>query len=189
MKPWAVVGLALGLLVVQGQGGPVAPFPRNYAKNLVLYGVGDRSDGKSRDFYISPAAVEAVRQGKELPVGTLLALETFSAKRAQDGGFVKDKNGFLVRDKPDHELHVMLKVAPESALSKAWIFGAYDPSTGLPQEGTNPLSDCLFCHTEALGTDLMFSFKEFKAFVQSGEVQRIDCPLPERQRCPPPRTE
>ena len=189
VQGWAILGLILGLLVVQAQTGPVAPFPKNYTKNLVLYGLGDRSDGKSRNFYISPAAVEAVKKGQELPVGTIMAIETFSAKRGQDGSLEKDKNGFLVRDKPDKELHVMLKVASESALSKAGAFGAYDPSTGLPQQGTNPLSDCLFCHTEALGTDMMFSFKEFKLFVQTGQIQRIDCPLPERQRCPPPRTE
>ncbi|MBF6596295.1 MAG: cytochrome P460 family protein [Thermaceae bacterium] len=185
-RGWAVVGLALGLLMVQAQTSQVAPFPENYAKNLVLYGMGDRSDGKSRNFYISPQAIEAIQKGLELPVGTVMAIETYSAKRAPGGGFEKDKSGFLLRDKPDHELHVMLKVAPQTALSKAWVFGAYDPSSRLPQAGVNPLKDCLFCHTEALGNDMMFSFKEFKQFALSGQVQRIDCPLPERQRCPPP---
>lgn len=186
MKVWAVLSLMLGLLMVQAQTSPVAPFPKNYTKSLVLYGMGDRSDGKSRNFYISPAAVEAAKKGQEFPVGTVMAIETFSAKRAPDGSFEKDKNGFLLRDKADEELHVMLKVASESALSKAWTFGAYDPSTGLPQSGVNAPSDCLFCHTEALGTDMMFSSKEFRLFVQTGKIQRVDCPLPERQRCPPP---
>ncbi|RIH93339.1 cytochrome P460 family protein [Meiothermus granaticius] len=189
MKSWMGAAVLLGLWAVQAQNAPVAPFPKNYTKGLVLYGMGDRSDGKSRDFYASSAAIDAARRGQELPVGSMLVLETFRAKEAQGGGFLKDSKGFLVRDRPEHELHVMLKVAPESALSKAWVFGAYDPSTGQPQAGTNPLSDCLFCHTEALGTDMLFSFKELKAFAQSGQLQRIDCPLPERQPCPPPRTE
>jgi hypothetical protein len=108
---WALAGfLVAGVLIGQGlaQSPSAVPFPRDYKGSLVKYAVVDRSDGLSRDLYVSRDALDAVKRDprlKEFPIGTLFALNVHGARlvgRDRKSGapvFEATPDGHLVRSK------------------------------------------------------------------------------------------
>jgi hypothetical protein len=176
---WTLIGLAL-LVPVLAQVVTRFPFSGDYRKELLQYATVERPDGKSRDIYISKAAVEAVRRGEPIPVGTVIAIDLHTASWS-NGDYQKDAHGLWVRAQDDPYLHVLEKVPGEG--SKAWVFGAFDPKTGQPEPGSSVPSDCLECHRSALATDMVHTFDQFVRFAQSGQVQQVYCNQPGRQLC------
>ncbi|MFZ5991325.1 MAG: cytochrome P460 family protein [Deinococcota bacterium] len=77
-RRWILAGLSL-LAPVLAQVVTKFPFGGDYRKELVQYATVERPDGKSRDIYISKAAVEAVRRGEPIPVGTVIAIDLHTA--------------------------------------------------------------------------------------------------------------
>lgn len=186
---WTLAGLIL-LAPVLAQVVTKFPFSGDYRKELVQYATVERPDGKSRDIYISKAAVEAVRKSEPIPVGTVIAIDLHSAATlpkssetdaSSNGDYQKDGQGLWVRALDDPYLHVLQKVPGEG--SKAWIFGAFDPKTGAPEPGSSVPSDCLECHRTALATDMVHTFDQLVRFAQTGKVQRVYCNQPGRQLC------
>lgn len=171
-----LVGLVLATgLVLAAKPNPMIPFPQNHRQTLVLYAVVDRIDNRSRDIYISKNGLEALRQGQPLPVGTTLAIETFS-------GVGQDAKGHLIREKEENQLHVITKLQPGVGL-RVWGFGAYKLS-GEPEAVVIEMpGNCLACHQEALKNDLVISDDLLKQFVATGQVQYSRCNLSGRQIC------
>jgi Cytochrome P460 len=179
----AVLLVALALAgVATGQSAVV--FPREYKTTLVKYAVVDRGDGMSRDLYVSPEAVEALRRDPalaEFPVGVVFAIDVYSA-RAIGRDFERTLAGRLVRSKDERTLHLMRRITPGFG-SQHWAFAGFDPLTGEPLKLELP-GDCLRCHQEAVVSDMAFSAKLLRRFVAGGEVQYRFCPHPGRQSCP-----
>lgn len=178
-RRWILAGLSL-LAPVLAQVVTKFPFGGDYRKELVQYATVERPDGKSRDIYISKAAVEAVRKGEPIPVGTVIAIDLHTASSSH-GNYQKDAQGLWVRAQDDPYLHVLAKVPGEG--SKAWVFGAFDPTTGQPEPGSSLPSDCFECHRSALATDMVHTFDQLVRFAHSGRVQRVYCNQPGRQLC------
>jgi hypothetical protein len=85
---------------VRSDAGPdKISFPANH-KAGVLYTIVDRYDVKQyRELYASPEAVQAARDGKPLPPGTVLTLVQYKAQVDAKGNPVKnDKGRFLKGD-------------------------------------------------------------------------------------------
>src|SRR5262249_56271496 len=87
MKPSAWGRALLAVVALTGQVSAESPaaisYPQDYRIRLVKYAVVDRADGISRDLYVSPAAIEALRHDpglKEFPAGVLFALDVHSAR-------------------------------------------------------------------------------------------------------------
>lgn len=176
----SLVFLGLGLLgwSLAAKPNPMIPFPQNHRQTLVRYAVVDRIDNKSRDLYISPIGLEALRSGLPLPVGTTLAIETFS-------GVGLDDKGRLSRTKEENQLHVITKLQPGEGL-RFWGFGAYTLD-GKPEPVVIEMpGNCLACHQEAVKTDLIISMDLLKQFVATGQVQYSRCNLSGRQLCTVP---
>ena len=76
-----VVLAALAAVVARSSAGPEKiAFPANY-KDGVLYTIADRYDVKQyRELYASAAAVQAAKEGKPLPSGTVLTLVQYKAQ-------------------------------------------------------------------------------------------------------------
>jgi hypothetical protein len=184
------------LVAVQPIGsvaGPstVVPFPRDYETALVKYAVVDRSDGTSRDLYVSPPAVDALRRDprtRELPVGVLFALDVWSAEpiarpsRMREPRFPRTADGHLARTRDERTLHLMMKIRPGSG-SQNWAFNGFDPRTAAPLKLELP-GDCLLCHQAAVVNDMVFSLPLLARFAATGQVQYKDCQHPGRQLCP-----
>src|SRR6266566_1881578 len=103
----AAVAAALGamtaaLIVLQVRaGGDKVAFPENHAQG-VMYLPLDRADLKEfREYYITPAAVEAAKKGQPLPSGTVITAVRYKAQLGADGHFVKSGElvGYVVMEK------------------------------------------------------------------------------------------
>lgn len=175
---------------VWAQSPAVVPFPQGYRSGLVKYAVVDRADGLSRDLYVSWDALDALKQDpglKELPAGSLFALDVHSARvvgRDRKTGtprFEASPDGHLVRSKDDRILHLMKKIQPGFG-SQNWAFGGFDPLTAEPLNLQLP-GDCLLCHQAAVVSDMAFSMRLLKRFAETGAVQYAYCTHPGRQPC------
>src|SRR5262245_58203981 len=188
-------GLAFGILAlmapVLAQSPPMVPYPREYKASLVKYAVVDRSDGMSRDLYVSPDAIQALKRDprlREFPVGVLFALDVHSARvlsRLRKTGasiFETTPDGHLARSKDERTLHLMQKIRPGFG-SQNWAFGGFDPLTAEPLKLELP-GDCLLCHQAAVVSDMAFSMSLLKRFAATGSVQYSFCAHPGRQACP-----
>ncbi|PYN86269.1 MAG: hypothetical protein DMD87_17615 [Candidatus Rokuibacteriota bacterium] len=196
MKPasWTRAPLLVVLTVfgaASAQSPAVVPYPQAYKTTLVRYAVVDRSDGMSRDLYVSRDAIEALRGDprlKEFPAGVLFALDVHGARAigrdAKTGAplFEVTPQGRLVRSKHERTLHLMQKVRPGFG-SQNWAFGGFDPTTAEPLKLQLP-GDCHLCHQAAVMSDMTFSLNLLKHFVSSGTVQYSLCRQPGRQPCP-----
>jgi len=186
------------LLLIVAAVGPVSaqspvmiPYPRDYTSRLVKYAVVDRSDGMSRDLYVSREAVNALKYDprlKEFPAGVLFALDVHSARTVglepKTGAprFEVTPQGRLVRSRDERTLHLMKKIQPGFG-SQNWAFGGFDPVTAEPLKLELP-GDCLLCHQAAVMSEMTFSLNLLKRFVASGSVQYRLCQQPGRQPCP-----
>jgi hypothetical protein len=187
--------LLLVVLVLIGpasaQSPPVVPYPRDYKTSLVKYAVVDRSDGTSRDLYVSHDAIDALKHDprlREFPVGVLFALDVWSARvvgrdpRTQATRFEVTPQGHLLRSKDERTLHLMRKIQPGSG-SQNWAFGGFDPLTAAPLKVQLP-GDCHLCHQAAVVSDMAFSMSLLRRFAATGTVQYSLCAYPGRQACP-----
>ena len=171
-------------------GAPsVVPYPEDYKARLVKYAVVDRVDGLSRDLYVSPDAIDALKRDphlQEFPAGVLFALDVHSAKvtgHDKTGApvFEASRDGHLVPGKDERTLHLMQKIRPGFG-SQNWAFGGFDPLTAKPLKLELP-GDCLLCHQAAVVRDMAFSLSLLKTFIATGTVQYRFCRQPGRQVC------
>jgi plastocyanin len=99
--PILVLATAAGLVVLaaRSDAGPdKVAFPAQY-KDGVLYTIADRYDVKQyRELYVSsPAAVQAAKEGKPLPYGTVLTLIQYKAQVDAQGNPLKDARGRFLK--------------------------------------------------------------------------------------------
>jgi hypothetical protein len=91
-----VIGVlaALAAVVSRSSAGPEKiAFPANY-KDGVLYTIADRYDVKQyRELYATVGAVQAAKEGKPLPSGTVLTLIQYKAQVDAQGNPLKDARG------------------------------------------------------------------------------------------------
>jgi len=97
----AIVTVVLATLAAvvsrSGAGADKIEFPAKY-KDGTLYTVADRYDVKQyRELYASASAVQAAREGKPLPSGTVLTLIQYKAQVDAQGNPLKDANGRFLK--------------------------------------------------------------------------------------------
>ena len=124
-------------------------FPQNWDKG-VMYATVDRHDTKQyREFYTSAEAVQAARDGKEIPNGTVITLAAYAAKLDAEGKPVKDATGRFVKDKLV-AVNSMQKEAgwgndiPAAVRNGDWIYQSFSPD-GQVNDKAN-LTGCFQCH-------------------------------------------
>ena len=92
--------LVLGVLASAAAfaGPEKIKFPSDYLKG-VLYQTLDRSDTKQyRELYAPAEAVEAVRNGRPIPDGTVLTLVQWSVQQDANGKPLTDANGRFIKN-------------------------------------------------------------------------------------------
>ena len=78
-------------------GGDKVAFPDNHASGG-MYTTVDRADNKQfRELFTSAAAIEAAKQGKPLPSGTVITLVQYAAKLDAQGNPEKDASGRFIK--------------------------------------------------------------------------------------------
>lgn len=156
--------------------------PRDYQTSLVHYATVDRSDQISRNLYISPEALEALRQGEAVPERTLIVIEAFEAEG-------KTANGRWKQTRLMDEIHAAemrttwrMEDLQTSAPDGNWNFAAFATRDQRPL--FDDINDCFSCHDAVANSrDFVFSAALLRQFIATGEVQYQYCPRPDREIC------
>ena len=160
----AVAGaIAAGALMAQATVGPKdVAFPTGFEK-WQMYQQLNRHDVKQyRELYAKPEIVQAVRDGKPIPNGTVLAIAIFAAQVDADGKPTRDAKGNFIKGKPVG-VTVMEKrlgwgaSVPEAWRNGDWQYAAYTPD-GKPNEKANANTKaCFECHLPHAKQDFVIS--------------------------------
>jgi len=164
------------------------PYPENYETEYVRYITVDRPDGKIRDIFVHPDILPRLRTGLSLPNGTVLVLETYDAVVDEDGNYIYDDNGRLVKGEIEPAIHVIEKRSNweemdfvEGLRVGNWNFGSFDVETHAPFDES--LQACSNCHQVVLRSDGLFTLTQLYRFAQTGMEQYFLCDLPARSAC------
>ena len=154
---------ALVLVVARSHAGPEkVAFPAGY-KDGVLYTIADRYDIKQyRELYVSPpAAVQAAKDGKPLPDGTVLTLIQYKAQVDPQGNPLKDARGrFLKGDLVGYT--VMEKRQgwgaeyPADVRNGEWEYQVFNHEKKVNDKAN--LKGCFQCHKPHDGQDFVMSY-------------------------------
>lgn len=163
-------------------------YPADYRETFVHYATIDRIDNVSRNLYINPEAVEAVRQGETVPFGSIIVIEAFFVPMDESGRPQRDEQGHMIQGEFDPEVHMaerrddwrIVELAATSHVG-GWNFGAFDSVTG--NLITGELSDCFSCHEGARNSNFLFTSRVLQDYARTDEVQYLYCGLPDRGRC------
>jgi hypothetical protein len=161
----ATLAIILMLVPVRAGSNKVV-FPENYARGM-MYTSHDLADQKEfRAFYITPAALEAVRHGQALPSGTVVTLARYDVQRDAHGDPVKDSNGHFIKAALK-AFRVMEKRTgwgaeyPPAKRNGEWEYQAFLPD-GKVDEKVN-LDTCFQCHKNGDSVNFMFSAAALQA--------------------------
>ncbi|MDX2161671.1 MAG: cytochrome P460 family protein [bacterium] len=164
-------------------------YPAGYRETLTHYLTVDRGDGVTRNIYISPAAIDAVRRGDRIPDGTITVIEAFDAQRAVNGGYALDSRGRLIAESLRvDEIHVgerrstwLIEDTHANTNFEGWNFRAFNFETGAPID--RELNECFNCHDRAFRTEFVFTRDELEDFARTGTIQYFYCAAPARIPC------
>jgi hypothetical protein len=134
-------------------------FPEGYQTNFTLFYVFDISENKRVLVAYANDNASSIKLGQPFPYGSILALETYSAKQDAGGNMQKDANGHLIRDQLQGII-VMRKekgfgVDYQNLRNDEWEYAAYRPNKTylVPPQDT---SACAGCHLAAIYKDFVF---------------------------------
>ena len=125
-------------------------FPENYRSTFTLYQTVNRPDiNQVRYLYANPVALQAAKEGKALPDGSVLVLEQFAAKHGADKKPITGANGFF-----EPERFVAYAVmerregwgssVPEMLRNENWNYAVFTADKK-QRPGVNQ-AECLACH-------------------------------------------
>jgi plastocyanin len=171
----AGIGGAVLLATSAGAGPEQIQFPANYA-SWEKYAVVDRYDSKQyRELYTSPEAVKAVREGKPIPDGTVIAMAIHSAKVDAAGAPLKDDTGRFIKNELTG-VTVMEKRAgwgtpvPEEWRNGDWQYASFTKD-GKPNEQANTnIKACFVCHKPHEKQDFVISLASLAGKFPTGPV-------------------
>ena len=137
-------------------------FPEGFEKG-VLYATVDRYDIKQyRELYSTPAAVQALREGRPIPSGTVLTLVQYTAKTDGKGSPVKGPDGRFV--KGDLVAYAVMEKRqgwgsgyPDEWRNGEWEFAAFTKDRQPNQRANAGIKNCFVCHKPHEKQDFVIS--------------------------------
>jgi cytochrome c553 len=145
----------------------LATLPEGYPARFTLYQTVNRPDiNQVRYLYANAVAVQAAREGRPMPDGSVLVLEQHAAKLGDDKKPVTGADGYFVKDR--FLAYAIMgrdagwgKDIPELLRNEDWNYAVYTPDKMLRQ-GVNQ-AECLACHKPLDKTSFMFSLEPLTA--------------------------
>jgi len=157
---------AIGVAGNAHAGGDKVAFPETYASG-VMYTTVDRADNKQfRELYTSRDAVEAAKQGKPLPSGTVITLVQYAAKLDAQGNPEKDANGRFIKGNLVAYTVMEKRTGwgteyPDNVRNGEWEYQAFKTDK-TPNTAAN-LTACFNCHKPLdPAKDFVFSYDKLK---------------------------
>jgi plastocyanin len=160
----AVVAITTVILTAfRSDAGPEKiAFPANW-KSGVLYATVDRYDTKQyRELYATPEAVQAAKEGKPLPSGTVLTMVVHKAQVDAQGNPTKDANGRFM--KGDVAFYAVMEKRtgwgveyPETLRNGEWEYSAFLPDQKFNEKAN--FKSCFECHKPHEKRDYVISYE------------------------------
>jgi len=125
-------------------------FPENYKSTFVKYHtINFPATRQVRYYYANPAALQAAKDGKDLPNGSYLFVEVYSAKLDADKKPVMGSDGFFVPDQLAAYTAMQRdagwgKDIPDMLRNEEWNYAIFTPAKQ-HRPGVNQ-AECLACH-------------------------------------------
>ncbi len=178
----------LALTATYAPGREPIKLPQSYRENLILYTIVDRPDAITRKFYITPASIDAIRRGEDLPERTQILVEAYNAARDAAGNVLLDDQGHLIAGSLQDEIHIA-ELRSEWQVEDLdspfplgnWNFDAFEVGTGIPRHEVR--FDCFNCHSTAFSSNFLFTHAQLDAYANTGETQYMYCNQLSRQPC------
>jgi amicyanin len=160
----AVVGaVAAGALMAQATVGPKdVAFPQGFEK-WQMYQQINRHDSKQyRELYAKPEVVKAVREGRPVPNGAVLAMAIFGAQLDASGKPTRDAKGNFIKGKPIGVTVMEKRAGWGASVPAAWRNGDWQYASytadGKPNEKANAnIKSCFECHLPHAQQDFVIS--------------------------------
>ena len=167
-----LVAVFVGLVASVNAQGDKVVFPDAYAKG-VLYWTQDRPNANNpaatqiREYYTSPAAIAAAKQGQSMPHGTVITVVQYGVQMDAQGQPVKDANGRLIKTSEIRGYTAMEKRAGWGAQYAAdKRNGEWEYQSFRADRTPNTMADlntCFTCHKKVEAADFLFSLDQMKA--------------------------
>ena len=170
------------VVAMRASAGPEdIAFPAGFDK-WERYGQVDRHDIKQyRELYAKPEVVKAVRDGKPVPSGAVLAMATFAAQVDDKGVPVKDAYGRFRKGKPIG-VSVMEKrqgwgaSIPAELRNGDWQYAVFLPDGKPNQKANADTRSCFNCHKPHEKQDFVMSLASLSGTMPTGAVARPSGP-------------
>jgi cytochrome c553 len=144
-----------------------AAFPENYKETFSKYHtINFPATRQVRYYYGNKAAIQAAKEGRPLPEGSVLLAEVYSAKLDADKKPVSGPDGFYMPEKllfytamasgPDWGRDI-----PDMLRNGNWNYAIF--TTEKQQRPTANQAECLACHKPLDKTSYVFTLKELAA--------------------------
>jgi cytochrome c553 len=139
-------------------------FPENYKSTYTKYHtINFPATRQVRYYFANPAALQAAKDGKDLPNGSVLFAEVYSAKLDADKKPITGPDGFFVPDQL--VLYTAMgrdagwgKEIPEMLRNEDWNYAVF--TTAKQQRPGVNQAECLACHKPLDKTSYTFTLKE-----------------------------
>lgn len=173
---WCAAILVAGL----AHGAPTPEriaFPAGFDK-WERYGTVDRYDSKQyREFYAKPEVVRAVREGKPIPDGAVLAMAIYAARLDDNKMPVKDANGRFVKDKLVGVTVMEKRKGWGDAIPQEWRNGDWQYASFLPdgkpnQKANANVRNCFECHKPHEKQDYVITLASLSGTMPGGAVAK-----------------
>ena len=166
-------GKTLGASIVLGLIAGVAfaeeeriAFPKDYDTEFYNYLSLDRvqNDDQIIRLFANDLALEAAREGRELPDGSVIVGELYKAKKDADGNVIESSLGRRIRGKL-FAVAVMEKgegwgaTLPETVRNDDWDFAIFAPDG---KRLAKDLNTCRSCHAPLTSSQHLFSLDHMK---------------------------
>jgi cytochrome c553 len=139
-------------------------FPENYKSTFTKYHtINFPATRQVRYYYANPAAIQAARDGKALPNGSMIFAEVYSARLDADKKPIVGPDGFFVPD----QLVLFTSMArdagwgkdiPDMLRNDEWNYAVF--TTAKQQRAGVNQAECLACHKPLDKSSYLFTLKE-----------------------------
>jgi plastocyanin len=152
-------------------------FPAGYEK-WERYGTVDRYDSKQyRELYARPEVVKAVREGKPVPDGAVLAMAIYAAKLDDKKIPVRDGSGRFIKDKLTAVTVMEKRKGWADGIPQDWRNGDWQYASFTADGKPNPkananIRNCFVCHKPHENQDFVISLASLSGTLPGVKVAR-----------------
>ena len=180
----AVTAIGLGIVLqvrAEGEENSLSPskvsFPESYAEGILYMTAnrpmnpnsrmaGPENIAQYREYYVTAAAIEALRKGDPAPSGTTITMVQYRAQLDADGNPLKDDAGHFIKGEL-FGFGVKEKRTgwgaeyPSEMRNGEWEFQVFK-ADAKPNNNANRTA-CFQCHKSQMSKDFLFTFDKIKA--------------------------